>query len=101
MQADKLYFPRRHPKTMKYNVIEIIEIKSDVSQWLTETSSMSWFHMSDLQLSLIFFVQGMESSPSEFGAGCKQKDDVQTQDEGFPRIWFWENLTLSDRQEER
>lgn len=27
----------------------------------------------------------------------KQKDDVQTWNEGFPRIWFRENLTPPDR----
>lgn len=55
-------------------------------------------------LNLIFSVQGEESSPRLWSRplklkprGVNKKDHVQTRNEEFPRIWFWENLTPPER----
>lgn len=69
-------------------------IKKKVRQWLIETIPTSQFLMSGLRV--IFFVHGEDWRLWSLG-GINKKDDVQTRNEGFPRIWFWKNLTPLDR----
>lgn len=72
-------------------------IKKKVRQWLIETIPTSQFLMSGLHV--IFFVHGEDWRLWSLG-GINKKDDVQTRNEGFPRIWFWENLTPLDRRQD-